>query len=116
MTVEETSNIGETVDPRGILSSDDLISKIKGNPDFVEGNNSIYDRYASFRDEIEKQGGNSFRDYSIPDAVLRFRQGIGRLIRSKSDKGIIVILDKWVVSKFYGRNFLNSIPYKRKMM
>ena len=71
---------------------------------------------ASRCEEIEKQGGNSFRDYSIPDAVLRFRQGIGRLIRSKSDKGIIVILDKRVVSKFYGRNFLNSIPYKRKMM
>ncbi len=71
---------------------------------------------ASRCEEIEKQGGNSFRDYSIPDAVLRFRQGIGRLIRSKTDKGIIAILDKRVVSKFYGRNFLNSIPYKRKMM
>ena len=71
---------------------------------------------ASRCEEIEKQGGNSFRDYSIPDAVLRFRQGIGRLIRSKSDKGIIAVLDKRIVSKFYGRNFLNSIPYKRKIM
>jgi ATP-dependent DNA helicase DinG len=71
---------------------------------------------ASRCEEIEKQGGNSFRDYSIPDAVLRFRQGIGRLIRSKTDKGIIAVLDKRIVSKFYGRNFLNSIPYKRKIM
>ena len=67
-------------------------------------------------EEIEKNGGNSFADYSVPDAVLRFRQGIGRLIRSKSDSGIIVILDKRVISKPYGRKFLNSIPYKQKKM
>ena len=71
---------------------------------------------ASRCEEITKNGGNSFKDYSIPDAVLRFRQGIGRLIRSKTDKGIISVLDKRIISKYYGRNFLNSIPYKHKII
>ena len=71
---------------------------------------------ASRCEEIQRNGGNSFKDYSIPDAVLRFRQGIGRLIRSKTDKGIITVLDKRIISKYYGRNFLNSIPYKHKII
>lgn len=71
---------------------------------------------ASRCEEITRNGGNSFKDYSIPDAVLRFRQGIGRLIRSKTDSGIIAVLDKRIISKYYGRNFLNSIPYKHKII
>lgn len=71
---------------------------------------------ASRCEEIQRNGGNSFKDYSIPDAVLRFRQGIGRLIRSKTDKGTIAVLDKRIISKYYGRNFLNSIPYKHKII
>lgn len=59
---------------------------------------------------ITASGGRPFNDYSLPDAVLKFRQGVGRLIRSKTDTGIIVILDRRVVSKSYGRVFLNSIP------
>ncbi len=55
-------------------------------------------------------GGNSFMDYSLPEAVLKFRQGVGRLIRSHTDNGIIVILDRRVISKRYGRFFLDSIP------
>ena len=61
-------------------------------------------------ERIQQEGGNPFRDYSIPDAVLKFRQGIGRLIRSKTDTGIIVVLDPRVLSKQYGRQFLESIP------
>lgn len=61
-------------------------------------------------ERIQLEGGNPFRDYSIPDAVLKFRQGIGRLIRSKTDTGIIVVLDPRVLSKQYGRLFLESIP------
>ncbi len=59
---------------------------------------------------IEEAGGNPFRDYSIPEAVLKFRQGIGRLIRSRSDKGILVVLDPRIATKSYGKNFLFSIP------
>ena len=59
---------------------------------------------------ITNCGGNPFRDYSLPEAVLKFRQGVGRLIRTRSDHGIIVILDSRVLGKFYGRSFLNSLP------
>ena len=58
---------------------------------------------------IEKKGGNSFFEYSLPEAILKFRQGIGRLIRHKTDKGIIAILDSRIISKQYGKYFLNSI-------
>ena len=61
-------------------------------------------------DRIERQGGNSFTDYSIPEAVLKFRQGFGRLIRTQEDQGIVVVLDSRIVTKRYGQAFLNSIP------
>jgi DNA polymerase-3 subunit epsilon/ATP-dependent DNA helicase DinG len=51
-----------------------------------------------------------FNEYMVPDAILRLRQGFGRLIRTKSDKGVVVILDRRVLSKAYGREFLNSLP------
>ena len=51
-----------------------------------------------------------FLEYSLPDAILRFRQGFGRLIRTKSDRGVVVILDKRVLSKSYGQAFLDSLP------
>jgi ATP-dependent DNA helicase DinG len=60
---------------------------------------------------IKNAGGYPFEEYSIPDAVLKFRQGVGRLIRSKTDKGIIVVLDRRIVTKSYGQKFLRSIPY-----
>jgi len=61
-------------------------------------------------EKIENEGGNSFYDYILPQAVLKFKQGIGRLIRSKTDTGILVILDNRVLSRTYGRVFLDSIP------
>lgn len=61
-------------------------------------------------ERIEAAGGNSFGDFSLPEAVLKFRQGVGRLIRTKSDSGIIVVLDNRVLTKRYGRNFLDAIP------
>ncbi len=61
-------------------------------------------------ERIRLEGGEPFRDYSIPDAVLKFRQGVGRLIRSKTDQGIIVVLDRRIVTKAYGARFLDSIP------
>jgi predicted DnaQ family exonuclease/DinG family helicase len=53
---------------------------------------------------------NPFRDYAVPQAVLRFRQGFGRLIRSQRDRGALLILDRRVLSKFYGNMFLKSLP------
>lgn len=61
-------------------------------------------------ERIERQGGNAFRDYSLPEAVLRFRQGIGRLIRTATDTGIVVVLDPRMLRKWYGRYFLQSMP------
>ena len=57
-----------------------------------------------------EQYEDPFKDYSIPQAVLRFRQGIGRLIRNKGDKGAIVVLDRRVTGRSYGGSFLKSIP------
>jgi len=51
-----------------------------------------------------------FNQYAIPQAVLRFKQGFGRLIRSKSDRGVIVVLDRRIKTKFYGSAFLGSLP------
>jgi ATP-dependent DNA helicase DinG len=59
---------------------------------------------------IEARGGNSFMEFSLPEAILRFRQGIGRLIRAKTDTGIVVVLDNRILTKKYGQAFLASIP------
>jgi len=61
-------------------------------------------------DKLKAEGRNSFMDYSLPEAVIRFKQGVGRLIRSKTDRGIIVILDNRVLVKSYGRIFIDSLP------
>jgi ATP-dependent DNA helicase DinG len=59
---------------------------------------------------VEERGGDPFTEYSLPEAVLKLRQGVGRLIRTKTDRGIIVILDNRIVSKPYGRAFLQALP------
>jgi ATP-dependent DNA helicase DinG len=61
-------------------------------------------------ESIEAQGGNAFGEFSLPEAILRFRQGVGRLIRTKSDQGIIVVLDNRILTKRYGQAFLDAIP------
>jgi len=53
---------------------------------------------------------NPFAEYAVPEAILRFRQGFGRLIRTKTDRGVVVVLDKRVLTKSYGPMFLNSLP------
>ena len=59
---------------------------------------------------IKSAGGQPFKEYSIPEAVIKFRQGFGRLIRTRQDKGIVVVLDKRIVTRSYGRSFLESLP------
>jgi len=61
-------------------------------------------------DRVTSKGGDAFKDYSLPEAILKFRQGVGRLIRSSTDTGIVVILDPRIQSKWYGRFFLKSLP------
>jgi ATP-dependent DNA helicase DinG len=59
---------------------------------------------------IEARGGNSFGEFSLPEAILKFRQGVGRLIRTKTDQGIIVALDNRILTKQYGQAFIDALP------
>jgi len=59
---------------------------------------------------IEERGGDPFTEYSLPEAILKLRQGVGRLIRTKTDRGIVVILDNRIVTKPYGRAFMQALP------
>jgi len=59
---------------------------------------------------INESGGNPFYEYQIPEAVILLKQGIGRLIRSKTDRGILALLDKRILTKQYGRIFIRSLP------
>ena len=61
-------------------------------------------------EKIEREGGSSFRDYALPEAVIKFRQGFGRLIRTKSDRGVVIVADPRIVTKNYGAVFRKSIP------
>lgn len=59
---------------------------------------------------VEARGGDAFTEYSLPEAILKLRQGVGRLIRTRSDHGIVVILDNRIVTRPYGRAFLRALP------
>jgi REP element-mobilizing transposase RayT len=61
-------------------------------------------------DAIKRAGGNPFMEYSVPEAIIKLKQGFGRLIRSKTDKGIVVLLDSRVKTKRYGKLFLDALP------
>ncbi|HNR94247.1 MAG TPA: helicase C-terminal domain-containing protein [Kiritimatiellia bacterium] len=61
-------------------------------------------------DRIKEKGGDPFKEYSLPEAILRFRQGVGRLIRTNTDEGRIIVLDRRIADKWYGRLFFSAIP------
>jgi len=61
-------------------------------------------------EQIQLAGGNAFRDFSLPQAVIRFRQGFGRLIRTVEDRGVVVIADPRIITKRYGSSFVKSLP------
>ena len=60
--------------------------------------------------ECENRGGNPFMEIQVPDAVIALKQGVGRLIRSETDTGVMVICDNRLLGRPYGRVFLNSLP------
>ena len=64
----------------------------------------------AFGNLIEGQGGNRFMDYALPESVIRFRQGFGRLIRTSYDEGIFIVMDDRIINKRYGRAFSDVIP------
>lgn len=101
-----TSSFWQGVDVRGDQLSCVIIDKLP----FAVPTDPIVAARSRF---IDENGGRSFFDYSVPQAVITLKQGIGRLIRSSTDRGVIAILDPRLRSKGYGRDFLNSLPRMR---
>ena len=103
-----TSSFWEGVDISGDYLKAVIITKLPFSPPTMP--------IESARAEhLEKNGKSAFTYLSLPKAVLRFRQGVGRLIRSKNDKGVIIILDNRIVRKNYGKSFLNVLPEQTKI-
>lgn len=69
----------------------------------------------SFSQLISMKGGNAFRDFSIPECVIRFRQGFGRLIRTTLDQGTFIVLDNRIVTKQYGHHLSDAIPVRQEL-
>lgn len=101
-----TSSFWQGVDVRGEQLSCVIIDKLP----FAVPTDPIVAARSKF---IDDNGGRSFFDYSVPQAVISLKQGIGRLIRSKTDRGVIAILDPRLRTKGYGRDFLASLPRMR---
>ena len=101
-----TSSFWQGVDVRGDQLSCVIIDKLP----FAVPSDPIVAARTKF---IDANGGKSFFEYSVPNAVITLKQGIGRLIRSKTDKGVIALLDPRLKTKSYGRDFLNSLPKTR---
>ncbi|SHJ79178.1 ATP-dependent DNA helicase DinG [Anaerobranca californiensis DSM 14826] len=98
-----TSSFWEGVDVQGEALSNVILVKLPFSvPDepIVEARQEL----------IQQKGGNPFMEYQVPQAVLKFKQGFGRLIRSKEDKGVVVVTDKRILTKAYGKIFLKSLP------
>ena len=70
----------------------------------------------AIEDSLKKEGKNAFMNFSLPEAIIKFRQGFGRLIRSKTDKGIVLFLDNRLSQKQYGKSFLKSLPTGVKIL
>jgi DNA polymerase-3 subunit epsilon/ATP-dependent DNA helicase DinG len=94
-----TSSFWEGVDVVGDALSVLVITKLP----FAVPNDPVF----AARSELF---GDPFNDFAVPQAILKFKQGFGRLIRSKEDRGVVAILDRRLLSKRYGRLFLASLP------
>jgi ATP-dependent DNA helicase DinG len=98
-----TSSFWQGVDVKGESLSAVIIDKL---PFQVPSDPLVAARTA----HIERSGGNAFSEYQVPNAILRLKQGFGRLIRSASDRGILAVLDNRLSTKGYGRLFMESLP------
>jgi ATP-dependent DNA helicase DinG len=98
-----TASFWQGVDVKGDALSAVIIDKL---PFQVPSDPLVAARSA----RIQRQGGNAFSEYQVPNAILRLKQGLGRLIRSTTDRGILAVLDNRLSTKSYGRLFMASLP------
>ena len=98
-----TSSFWEGVD----IPGEDLTALVIVRLPFTPPNDPIF---VARNQLIKEKGGNPFTELALPEAIMRFKQGFGRLVRSKSDKGIVFIMDKRITTTGYGKNFLLSLP------
>src|SRR2546429_900998 len=98
-----TSSFWQGVDVRGEQLACVIIDKL---PFAVPSDPIIAARHR----HIEEQGGSSFYEYSVPQAIISLKQGLGRLIRSTTDRGVLAVLDPRLRTKMYGQMFLKSLP------
>ena len=98
-----TDSFWEGVDVQGEQLQSVIITKLP----FKVPNDPVTE---AIIENIRKNGQNPFNDYQVPQAVIKFKQGVGRLIRSKTDSGNIIILDNRIIKKMYGKKFLSALP------
>lgn len=101
-----TSSFWQGVDVRGEALSCVIIDKLP----FAVPSDPVIAARQRF---IDDTGGSSFSDYSVPSAIITLKQGLGRLIRSATDRGVLSVLDPRLTTKAYGQTFLKSLPQCR---
>ena len=103
-----TTSFWEGVDVQGENLSNVIITKLP----FLVPTDPVV---SAISKKIEENGGNSFTDFQLPEAIIKFKQGVGRLIRKKTDSGNIFILDSRILKKRYGSLFINALPSQKNI-
>ncbi len=103
-----TDSFRQGIDVPGQSLSQVIIVKLP----FVVPNDPVF---TARSEQIERKGGNSFMDLSVPEAIIKFRQAIGRLIRRSDDMGAVVVLDRRIVERQYGRLFISSMSETKRL-
>jgi len=98
-----TSSFWEGVDVPGDALKHVIITKLP----FEVPNHPVVE---ARHHEIQRRGGNPFMERTVPEAIIKLKQGFGRLIRTKADSGTVAILDHRILTKAYGRYFLRALP------
>ena len=103
-----TTSFWEGVDVQGENLSNVIITKLP----FLVPTDPIV---SAISKKIEEDGGNSFSDFQLPEAIIKFKQGVGRLIRKKTDRGNVFILDNRIIKKRYGSAFMKALPSQKNI-